>query len=107
MNQPRRVFAAVFSATLLVFLSVGAVVPALPRYVTGPLGYGDVAVGIVMGSFAFTSVFLRPVGGRLSDRNGRRVVFVAGSALTAVAGLIYLLPLDLAGLIAARRGWST
>jgi MFS family permease len=107
----RRVFAAVFSATLLVFLSVGAVVPALPRYVTGPLGEGDVAVGIVMGAFAFTSVFLRPVGGRLSDRNGRRAIFVAGSGITAVAGAIYLLPLDLFGLVAARlvlgvgEGW--
>jgi MFS family permease len=105
------VFAAVFAATLLVFLSVGAVVPALPRYVTGPLGEGDVAVGIVMGAFAFTSVFLRPVGGRLSDRNGRRAVFVAGALITAAAGLIYLLPLDLPGLVLARlvlgigEGW--
>ncbi|MEA2492366.1 MAG: hypothetical protein QOJ29_277 [Thermoleophilaceae bacterium] len=111
MAPPSRVFAAVFAATLLVFLSVGAVVPALPRYVTGPLGFGDVAVGVVMGSFAFTSVFLRPIGGRLSDQNGRRVVFVAGSGLAAVAGLIYLLPLDLPGLILARlvlgigEGW--
>jgi MFS family permease len=111
VSESRRVFAAVFGATLLVFLSVGAVVPALPRYVTGPLGEGDVAVGIVMGAFAFTSVFLRPVGGRFSDRHGRRVVFVAGAAITAVAGVIYLVPLDLPGLILARlvlgvgEGW--
>jgi MFS family permease len=105
------VFARVFSVVLLVFLSVGAVVPALPRYVTGPLDEGNVAVGVVMGAFAFTSVFLRPVGGRLSDHHGRKLIVVAGAALSAVAGGIYLLPLDLPGLILARlvlgigEGW--
>lgn len=111
MDSPRRLFAAVFAATLLVYLSIGAVVPALPRYVTGPLGKGDVAVGIVMGAFAFTSVFLRPVGGRLSDRRGRRLVFVAGCGVMTVAGLIYLLPFGFTGVMIARlvlgvgEGW--
>lgn len=108
----RRLFAAVFTANLLLFFSVGAVVPALPRYVTGPLGGGEVAVGIVMGAFAFTSVFLRPVGGRLSDRHGRRAIFVAGAVVMAAAGLLYLLPTGIGGLIAARlvlgigEGWT-
>ena len=107
----RRVFAGAFTATFITFLGVGAVVPALPRYVTGPLGAGEIAVGIVMGSFAFTAVVLRPVGGRLSDRRGRRTVAVTGATLTAIAGCIYLLPLDIPGLILARlilgvgEGW--
>jgi MFS family permease len=107
----RRVFAGVFTANLLAFFAVGAVVPALPRYVTGTLGEGDVAVGIVMGAFAVTSVVFRPVGGRLSDTRGRRVVFITGGAITALAGLLYLLPLELPGLIGARlvlgigEGW--
>jgi len=107
----RRVFAGAFTATLITFLGVGAVVPALPRYVTGPLGAGEIAVGIVMGSFAFTAVVLRPVGGRLSDRRGRRTVAVTGATLTAIAGCLYLLPLDISGLILARlvlgvgEGW--
>ena len=104
-------FAGAFSATLITFLGVGAVVPALPRYVTGPLEGGEIAVGIVMGSFAFTAVFLRPVGGRLSDQRGRRTVAVIGATLTAIAGCLYLLPLDIPGLILARlvlgvgEGW--
>ena len=110
--SPRRVFAAVFTANLLAFLAVGAAVPALPRYVTGPLGYGDVAVGFVMGAFAFSSVVVRPIGGRLSDRRGRRFVFIAGALISAGAGLLYLAPLGLPGLIAARlvlgigEGWT-
>jgi MFS family permease len=110
-SSARRVFAGAFTATLITFLGVGAVVPALPRYVTGPLGGGEIAVGIVMGSFAFTAVVLRPVGGRLSDRRGRRTVAVAGTMLTAIAGCLYLLPLDIPGLILARlvlgvgEGW--
>ena len=106
-----RRFAAVFGATLRVYLSVGAVIPALPRYVAGPLGGGNLAVGVVMGSFALTSVFLRPVGGRLSDRRGRRPIFMAGTALMALAGVLYLAPIGLAGLIIARlvlgvgEGW--
>jgi MFS family permease len=79
--------------------------------VTGPLEGGEIAVGIVLGSFAFTAVFLRPVGGRLSDRRGRRTVAVTGATLTAIAGCLYLLPLDIPGLILARlvlgvgEGW--
>lgn len=105
------VFASLFATTFFVFLAIGAVVPALPRYVRGPLHHGDIAVGIVMGAFAFTSVFLRPVGGRLSDRVGRQPIFAAGGALMALAGLLYLLPLQLPGLVFARlvlgigEGW--
>jgi MFS family permease len=98
----RSAFAGVFGATLLCFLAVGAVLPVLPRYVTGPLGAGDVAVGIVTGAFAATAVIGRPIGGRLADRRGRRLIVVAGLLLAAVAGVLYSLPLGLAGLVAAR-----
>ena len=110
--SPRRVLIAVFTANLLAFLAVGAAVPALPRYITGPLGHGDVAVGFVMGAFAFSSVIVRPLGGRLSDRRGRRTVFIYGAVISALAGLLYLAPLGLPGLIAARlvlgigEGWT-
>ena len=98
----RKSFGGIFTATLLGFLAVGAVLPVLPRYVTGPLGYGDVAVGIVVGAFAFTAVIGRPFGGRLADRRGRRPIVLCGLALASLAGLLYLLPLGLAGIIFAR-----
>ena len=95
-------FAGVFSATLLCFLAVGAVLPVLPRYVTGPLGGGDLEVGVVTGAFAFTAIVGRPIGGRLADRHGRRLVVLIGLAITALAGGLYALPLGVAGLIFAR-----
>jgi MFS family permease len=98
----RSAFAGVFTATLLCFLAVGAVLPVLPRYVTGPLGAGDFWVGVVTGAFAFTAVIGRPIGGRIADRRGRRLIVVSGLLLTAFAGLLYFLPLGVPGLIVAR-----
>jgi MFS family permease len=95
-------FVGVFAASLLSFLGLGAALPVLPRYVTGPVGAGDVAVGVVTGAFAFTAVVCRPLGGRLADARGRRRVLVAGSLLAALAGALYLLPLGVAGLVVAR-----
>jgi MFS family permease len=99
---PGRAFALLFGATLLAFLAVGAVIPVLPRYVTGPLGAGDLAVGVVLGAFAATAVAARPLGGRAADRRGRRPVVLAGLALSALAGVLYLLPLGVGGLVVAR-----
>jgi len=95
-------FAGVFSATLLCFLAVGAVLPVLPRYVAGPLGGGDVEVGIVTGAFALTAVIGRPIGGRIADRRGRRLIMVAGLVVTAVAGLLLFVPAEVGGLVVAR-----
>ncbi|WP_067180462.1 MFS transporter [Microtetraspora niveoalba] len=67
------------------FLSVGLLVPAIPRHVTGPLAQGPAVVG---GCLAITSVFAllaRPVAGRLADRRGRGVTACAGTALLAAA----------------------
>ena len=45
-------FAGVFVVTMLGLLAVGATLPVLPRYVKGPIGSTDLAVGIVTGAFA-------------------------------------------------------
>ena len=101
-------FAGVFSATLLCFLAVGAVLPVLPRYVVGPLGGSDLEAGIVTGAFAFAAIVGRPIGGRIADRRGRRVVVTAGLLLAGVAGGLYFLPFGVAGLVLARLvlGWG-
>lgn len=91
-----------FFAALLAFLAIGAALPVLPSYVRGPLHSGDLAVGIVVGAFAITSVVCRPLAGRQADTRGRRLVLVLGALAMAVGGALYLLAGSVPSLIAAR-----
>lgn len=101
--RPRLAAAAgLWAATVCGFLAIGAVLPVLPRYVRGPVGAGDLAVGVVVGAFAVSAVVGRPIGGRLADAHGRRTILIAGLLIAAAAGAMYLLPLGVPGLIAAR-----
>lgn len=95
-------FAGIFIVTGLGLLSIGATLPVIPRYVQGPIGGGDVAVGVVTGAFAITGLACRPLAGHLADRRGRRRVVIAGALLTAVAGALYFVPAGVPGLIVAR-----
>jgi MFS family permease len=95
-------FAGIFTVTLLGLLSIGVTLPVLPLYVHGPIGAGDVAVGVVTGAFAITGLTLRPLAGHLADTRGRRRVMVAGALLMALAGVLYLVPAGVPGLIVVR-----
>ena len=98
----RAAFAGIFVVTLLALLSVGAVLPVLPRYVKGPLEAGNVAVGVVIGAYAITGLIARPFAGRLADQRGRRPAVVLGCLIASAAGLLYLVPAGVGGLIVAR-----
>jgi MFS family permease len=95
-------FAGVFAVTFCCLLAVGAVLPVMPRYVHGPLDAGNIAVGVVIGSYAITGLMLRPFAGRLADHRGRKPTVFAGSCLVALGGFMYLLPLGVLGLVLAR-----
>jgi MFS family permease len=98
----RTAFVGVFAAALLAFLGLGAVLPVLPRYVKGPIGADDFAVGVVTGAFALTAVLCRPVAGRVADARGRRTVVVVGALFAALAGVLYFVPAGVPGLLVAR-----
>ncbi|HET7121827.1 MAG TPA: MFS transporter [Solirubrobacterales bacterium] len=100
--SPRLSFAGVFVVTFLGLIGVGSVLPVLPRYVHGPLDSTDLAVGVVVGSYAITGLLLRPVAGRLADTRGRKPTVLLGALLVSLSGLLYLPHLGLGGLIAAR-----
>lgn len=94
-------FRALALASLAYFTAVGALVPALPRVVAGPLRGGDVAVGAVVGAFSVTAVLFRPLAGILVDRHGRRPLLLLGATVFAVSVLGYGLattPAALAGM---------
>jgi MFS family permease len=101
-RRPGLSFAGVFAVTFLGLTAVGSVLPVLPRYVHGPLGSTDLAVGIVIGSYAVTGLLLRPVAGRLADTRGRRPTVLLGALLVSLSGLLYLPHLGIGGLIFAR-----
>jgi MFS family permease len=82
-------FAMVVAATFAYFLSVGVLLPTLPRFIKGPLGGSDVAVGISVGAFSLAAVVLRPIAGRSGDRRGRRPLIVGGSAIVAASVIGY------------------
>ena len=68
--------------------------PVLPRYVHGPLDGGNIAVGVVIGSYAVTGLLLRPCRRAASPTAGAASrPSCVGSVLVAVAGFLYLLPL--------------
>jgi MFS family permease len=102
ISPARAAFAGIFVVTGLGLVSIGATLPVLPRYVKGPIGEGDVAVGIVLGSFAITGLACRPLAGHLADRRGRKLVVIAGAISTAIAGILYFVPAGVGGLIVAR-----
>jgi MFS family permease len=100
--RPGVAFAGIFAVTFCGLIAVGAVLPVLPRYVDGPLGGGKITVGVVIGAYAITGLLLRPFAGRFADRRGRKPAVLIGSLLVGMAGFLYLLPLGIGGLIAAR-----
>jgi hypothetical protein len=61
-------FVALIVAGLGFFFAAGTVTPLLPRFVKGPLGGSDVAVGVAGGMFAAGALSIRPMAGRLGDK---------------------------------------
>jgi len=59
-------------------------------------------VGIVVGAYTVSALVCRPFVGRLADRRGRRLTVVGGALLVSLAGVLYLVPAGVAGLIGTR-----
>jgi MFS family permease len=82
-------FTVLSLASLAYFSAAGMLLPALPRYVHGSLGGGDVAVGVTFGAFGLTAVVFRPWAGLLGDRRGRRPLMIAGALVVAASVAAY------------------
>ncbi len=95
-------FAIVTLATFAYFLSLGALLPTLPRYVEDELGGNGFAVGLVVGGFAVSAAIVRPWAGRLGDRRGRRILLSGGALLVGLATLGYSLVDAVVPLVALR-----
>ena len=99
---PRLTLVGIFCGLFCGYLGLAAVIPVLPGFVRERLGGGDVVVGLVITATAVTALLVRPVAGGLADRYGHRRVMQLGALVVATGGLLYFLPLGLAGLVLVR-----
>jgi MFS transporter, NNP family, nitrate/nitrite transporter len=70
-------FKQVFILAAAYFVTFGselAVVSMLPLFFSETFDLGLAAAGLIAGSFAFTNLVARPLGGYLSDRYGRKLI---------------------------------
>ena len=95
-------FVLSFVSSFFVFLAIGMVLPVLPLYARGPLGVGDVGVGLAVGMSSPMALVAQPFAGRFGDRHGRRILMVGGALIMAIALAGYTLAGSLAVLSALR-----
>jgi len=84
-------FLTITFACLAYFVSIGMILPILPRFVTGPMGGSKFHVGLVAGIFSVSAIVLRPLAGRLGDSRGRKLLVIAGGSLAAISISGYVL----------------
>jgi MFS family permease len=105
-RSPDTLFTAAFVwltvSDLAYFMAGGALIGVTPFFVTGPLDAGPAAVGLAFGAFSLSTLVLRPLAGRWTDRHGRKPLLIGGASLFAVLVLGHLLITDLAWLVALR-----
>jgi MFS family permease len=81
-------FVVLWLGAFAFFLSFLLLLSALPIFARR-LGASDGAIGVLMGSFAVTSLLLRPLTGWAADRYGRRPFMIAGSIVFTLASVAY------------------
>jgi EmrB/QacA subfamily drug resistance transporter len=105
-----RGFTPAVTTVLLSNLTMYTLLLSLPVFLIGWGNWDDEHVGLLLAGLSLPMVFLSPLGGRLSDRRGRRLPAVMGTVLIALgtlpflavaplwSWLLYLAPLVLLGI---------
>lgn len=105
VGMHRRTLLLVAVSLFLAMAGFGIIIPALPFYTAQLQGEGPMVgftVGMLMASYSLVQFICSPVWGHLSDRYGRRPVFLAGLAGFALSFLLMGLAQNLLGLFAGR-----
>jgi MFS family permease len=95
-------FIALTVSDLAYFSATGVLIAATPLFATEALHADAAGVGLAMGSFSLTTLLLRPLAGRWTDRRGRRALLVGGATLFAVTILGHYVITSLVMLVALR-----
>lgn len=72
----------------LVFTGIGLVVPIMPTFMN-TLHIGGSIVGLLTATFSVSQLICSPIGGRISDRIGRKKVIIVGMAIFAVSEFLF------------------
>ncbi|MGH3334051.1 MAG: MFS transporter [Nocardioidaceae bacterium] len=95
-------FVALTLSDLAYFSAAGVLLAVTPLFVVGPLESDKAGVGLAMGAFSVTTLLLRPLAGRWTDRYGRRRLLLAGAVLYAVLVTGHLLVDGVVALVVLR-----
>lgn len=93
MQEQKGVIALIFPVILAVFatfLTMGIGFGVLPQLVHGQLGYGDIIVGIVLGTEDIMALCSRSWAGKNTDTRGAKSSVTKGIYWTFLAGILYV-----------------
>src|SRR5262245_12277896 len=104
--QPDRVLTKPFVLTMLVEFalctSVGMLLAVVPVYADDELGVGSFGVALAVAAASPAVLVCQPLAGRYADRNGRRILIVAGGAIASLSVAGYVVADSLALLTVLR-----
>ena len=104
--QPDRVLSKPFVLTMLaefaLCTSIGMLLAVVPVYADHDLGVGSFGVALAVAAVSPMVLVCQPLAGRYADRNGRRILVVAGGVLAAIAVVGYVVADSLPLLIVLR-----
>jgi MFS family permease len=104
--QSDRLLTKPFVLTMLVefalCLSVGMLLAVVPVYADDSLGVGSFGVAVAVAAVSPMVLVCQPLAGRYADRNGRRILVIAGGAIAALSVVGYVVASSLALLVVLR-----
>jgi MFS family permease len=106
--KSRSALGVLFIVVFVDLLGFGMVIPTMPRY-AAEMGAPEAWIGLLMTGYSAMQFLFAPLWGRISDRAGRRKVFLVSIAMTAIAFFAYALAPTWGWLLAARlfAGFAT
>jgi MFS family permease len=83
-------------------MSVGALLAVVPVYADDSLGVGSFGVALAVAAVSPMVLVVQPLAGRYADRNGRRILVVAGGIIASLSVAAYVVANSLALLVILR-----